>query len=229
MQFDLESGPGCPLCIARLGIGQSVEAVRGAMVARDAHIGMAADDAGGRGVEGRLDNLERKMLMGGSFSRNTFTAETAPGEVAFAPALPGEIMIRQVEGRELIVRQSAYLCSASSVEIEAWWGGFEAYFGGDRLFWLRASGHGPLALNAFGAVKEIDVDGSFIVDTGHVVAFDPTLTFAVRRAGSWYSTILAVESLVCRFEGEGKLFIQSRNPARFGSELGSRLPPRGGG
>jgi len=228
MQFDVEFGPAYSLCIARLGLGESVKAESGAMVTQDAHIRMETSATGGKGVGGFLKGLGRKMLMGESFFRNTFTAEGAPGEVTFGPSLPGDIMVYQMQGQDLIVQQTSYLCSATTVEIEAKWGGFKAFFGEGKLFWIRAFGHGPLALNAFGAIKEIQVDGSYIIDTGHIVAFEPTLDFAIKRVGSWFSTIFSSEGLVCRFEGRGRLFIQSRNPSEFGSAVGSRLPPRNG-
>ena len=60
------------------------------------------------------------------------------------------------------------------------------------------------------------------------VSFEPTLDFKIQRVGSWFSTFFSSEGLVCRFEGQGKLFIQSRNPQEFGSLVGSKLPPRSG-
>ena len=46
------------------------------------------------------------------------------------------------------------------------------------------------------------VDGEYIVDTGHIVAFNETLNFSLSKAGkSWMSSILGGEGLVCRFQG----------------------------
>jgi uncharacterized protein (TIGR00266 family) len=228
MQFDVEFGPAYALCIAHLGPGEKAMAESGAMVTQDAHVRMETSASAGKGVGGFLKGLGRKMFLGESFFRNTFTAENAPGEVTFAPSLPGDIMVYQMEGKDLIVQQTSYLCSATTVEIETKWGGFKSFFGEGRMFWIRAFGNGPLALNAFGAIKQIDVNGSYIIDTGHIVAFEPTLDFSIKRVGSWFSTIFSSEGLVCRFEGRGKLFIQSRNPVEFGGEVGPKLPPRNG-
>ena len=165
-------------------------------------------------------------FLGESFFRNTFSADSGPGEVTFAPSLPGDIMIYNMQGSDLVIQQTSYLASATTVEIETKWGGFKSFFGEGKMFWIRAVGQGPLAMNAFGAIKEIQVNGSFIIDTGHIVAFEPTLTFKIKKVGSWFSTIFSSEGLVCRFEGTGKLYIQSRNPAEFGSLVGAKLPPR---
>lgn len=226
MHFEKTFEPAYSLAICHLEAGDKVMAESGAMVTQDAHIQMETSATGGKGLGGFLKGLGRKMLTGESFFRNTFIATDEPGEVTFAPGLPGDILLYEMEGRDLIIQQSAYMASSTDVEIETKWGGFKGFFGQRNLFWIRAYGQGPLALNAFGAIKEIDIDGAFTVDTGHIVAFESTLTFNIRRVGSWFSTIFSSEGFVCRFEGKGKLFIQTRNASEFGSLVGPMLPPR---
>lgn len=226
MQFNIEFSPAYSLAIVKLEQGDSIMAESGAMVTQDAHIRMETSASAGKGVGGFLKGLGRSMFLGESFFRNTFHADDGPGEVTFAPSLPGDILSYEMTGNDLIVQQQSYLASGTGVEIETKWGGFKSFFGEGKMFWIRAFGNGPLALNAFGAVKEIDVDGHFIVDTGHIVAFEPSLSFDIKRVGSWFSTFFSSEGLVCRFNGKGKLYIQSRNPAEFGSLVGGKLPPR---
>ena len=226
MRFETAFGPAYSLAVCHLEPGEQVMAESGAMVTQDANVEMQTSASAGKGIGGLIKGLGRKMFLGESFFRNTFTAQGSPGEVTFAPPLPGDISVYDMQGRELIVQQTSYLASATTVEIETKWGGFKSFFGEGRLFWIRAFGRGPLALNAFGAIKQVDVDGSFIVDTGHIVAFEPTLSFRIKRVGSWFSTIFSSEGFVCRFEGQGKLFIQTRNPSEFGSRVGPMLPPR---
>ncbi len=226
MQFEVQFSPAYSLAIARLEQGESVMAESGAMVSQDSHIRMETSASQGKGVKGILKGLGRSMFLGESFFRNTFHADNGSGEVTFAPSLPGDIMVYPMQGQDLIIQQQSYMASGTGVEIETKWGGFKSFFGEGRLFWIRAFGNGPLALNAFGAVKEIDLDGSYIIDTGHIVAFEPTLTFSIKKVGSWFSTIFSSEGLVCRFEGKGKLYIQSRNPSEFGRLVGGKLPPR---
>jgi uncharacterized protein (TIGR00266 family) len=226
MRFEKMFDPAYSLAVCHLEPGEQVMAESGAMVTQDAHIEMQTSASQGKGVGGLLKGLGRKMFLGESFFRNTFTATSAPGEVTFAPSLPGDILMHELTGQDLIIQQTSYLASATTVEIETKWGGFKSFFGEGRMFWIRAFGSGPIALNAFGAIKTIDVNGSYIIDTGHIVAFEPTLDFKIKRVGSWFSTIFSSEGLVCRFEGTGKLFIQTRNPAEFGGLVGPMLPPR---
>jgi uncharacterized protein (TIGR00266 family) len=225
MQFEVHFSPAYALAIAKLEQGDSVMAESAAMVTQHAHIRMETSASAGKGFKGFMKGLGRSMFLGESFFRNTFYADSGPGEVSFAPSLPGDIMIYPLEG-DLIVQQQSYLASGTGVEIETKWGGFKSFFGEGRMFWIRAFGSGPLALNAFGAIKEIEVDGNYIIDTGHIVAFEPSLSFDIKRVGSWFSTFFSSEGLVCRFNGKGKLYIQTRNPAEFGSLVGGKLPPR---
>ena len=85
-----------------------------------------------------------------------------------------------------------------------------------------------MLLSAFGGIYKIDVDGEYVVDTGHVVAFEKTLEFSITKAGSsWIAAFLGGEGLVLRFQGRGKLYCQTHNPGSFGQLIGGKLPPRG--
>jgi len=96
--------------------------------------------------------------------------------------------------------------------------------GGEGLFLLSATGAGDLFINAYGGIREIDLNGSFIVDTGHIVAFEDSLTFNVKKVGSWKSTLFSGEGLVCEFSGKGKLWIQTRNLSALVAWLRPMLP-----
>jgi uncharacterized protein (TIGR00266 family) len=130
-------------------------------------------------------------------------------------------------GQELGIQSSAYLASTPGVEVEAKWGGGRGFFSGTGLFMMRVHGQGTVLFNAFGGIHPVDVNGKFVVDTGHVVAFDLRgLTYNVKRVGGWFSTFFSGEGLVCEFQGQGRVWIQSRNPSEFGQAIGPRLPER---
>jgi uncharacterized protein (TIGR00266 family) len=57
----------------------------------------------------------------------------------------------------------------------------------------------------------VPVNGAFVVDTGHIVAFDGTLDFKVRSVGGVKSFLFSGEGLVCEFRGQGTVYVQSRN------------------
>ena len=92
---------------------------------------------------------------------------------------------------------------------------------------VKCSGNGDLFLNSFGAVYEVEVDGEYTVDTGHIVAYEDTLQFSVGKSNkSWIGSFLGGEGIVCKFQGQGKLYCQSHNPPGFGKIVGPKLKPR---
>jgi 1,4-alpha-glucan branching enzyme len=58
----------------------------------------------------------------------------------------------------------------------------------------------------------------------HVVAFDDTIRYAVRKSGGWKSTLLGGEGLVTDFTGPGRLWLQTRNSSELVSWLAVRMP-----
>ena len=74
----------------------------------------------------------------------------------------------------------------------------------------------------------MDVDGDYVVDSGHIVAFEDRLQFRIGKAAgrSLVGSLLGGEGLVCKFNGKGKLYCQTHNPPSFGRLLGPKLRPR---
>lgn len=82
-------------------------------------------------------------------------------------------------------------------------------------------------MSAYGAIRSYTLapGETMTVDTGHVVAFDDTVHFTVRKAGSWKSTILGGEGLVTDFTGPGRLWLQTRSSSDLIGWIQSQLPP----
>ena len=89
-------------------------------------------------------------------------------------------------------------------------GGFKSMFSGEGMFLIECSGNGDLFFNTFGALVEREVADGFTVDTGHVVAWEPTVDYTIRGMGSLKSTLLSGEGLAMRFSGRGKVYLQTR-------------------
>jgi len=183
--------------------GETVVAESGAMVAKASGLELEASTRGGI-----LEAAKRKVLGGENFFVNKFTAQS-PGRLDLAPAMPGDIVHIPLAG-EMVLQKDAFLASADSVTIDIKWAGLKGFFSGEGFFLFLAKGVGDLFINSYGAIERIDVAGDYIVDTGHIVAFEPTLTYKVEKPGNWRTTIFSGEFLVCRFTGQGRLYIQSR-------------------
>jgi uncharacterized protein (TIGR00266 family) len=130
-------------------------------------------------------------------------------------------------GEPLYIQGSSYVAAPDSVEIDTRWQGFKGFFSGESLFFLEASGVGPVVINAFGAIETLELDGDIIVDTGHLVAFGAGIEYEITKASrGWIASYLSGEGLVMRLSGRGQLYLQSRNPNEYGRAVGALLPPR---
>lgn len=230
MQVEIKYQPSFALAQVRLASGESVVAESGAMVSMSANLAIktGSSAAGGGGLGGMLKGLGRKVLTGESFFLNTYTAQGGDGEITLAPTLPGDVASIALNNQSVIIQSTSYLAGAAGIQVDTKFGGLKTFLGGEGLFMLKASGTGEVIITSFGAIHLINLAGPFIVDTGHIVAFDDSLSFEVKRVGSWKATFLSGEGLVTRFNGKGRLWIQSRNPQAFGKLVGSKLPPRQG-
>jgi len=231
MRVEVQHRPAYALAIAHLDPGETILAEGGAMVSMSTNVSMETS-AGkkGQGLLGGLMGGLKRMVAGESFFQNRFTAQGAGGHVTLAPAVQGDIeTVDLAQDMDLYLQSQAFLASDDAIQTTAKWGGARTFFAGEGLVMLRATGAGPIAFNSFGGIKRIDIDGEYIVDTGHIVAFESSLDFTVSRfGGGWKAFLFGGEGLVCRFRGRGTLWIQTRNLHGFGRLIGQKLPARRG-
>ncbi len=224
MQIEIQMKPGCSVAKVNLAPGEVLTSEGGAMIAmsNDVNITTTTYKKNSGGI---MKGLKR-MLSGENFFINHFTAGGNGGEVYLAPTLLGDMFVKELHGDKLIVQGGSYLASEPDIEIDFNWQGLKSIFSGEGLFWLNLNGHGKVIINSYGVIYPVEVDGEYIVDTGHIVAFEPSLQFNITKAGgSWMSSFLGGEGFVCRFTGKGTLWCQSHNPGSFGGSIGPSLKP----
>jgi len=206
MKVSVEHRPAYALGIVQLDTGESVRAETGAMVSMSSHVQV---DSGIQG--GILKGAMRKVLGGESFFVNTFTAQGAPGHVTFAPSLPGDVTQHTVNG-ELYVQSGSYLAGDPGVDVDVKWG-------------LHLKGQGDVLMSSFGAIHKVDLDNdSVIIDTGHIVAFEATLQWNVKKVSGLLTSLISGEGLVAEFKGSGSVWLQTRSNQAFLDWLVPRLP-----
>ena len=225
MNVKLLHQPDSTIARVSLGAGEELVAEAGCMIAMSGYINASTTLRKGKGG-GILGGLKR-MVAGESLFLSVFYSPKAGGELFLGPKLIGDILLYQMTATGLVVQAGSYLASEANVDIDLGFQGFQSLFSGESIFWLDISGKGSLLLSSFGAIYEIPVNGEYIVDTGHIVAFEKSLTFDINKAGaSWVGAFLGGEGLVCRFKGQGRIFCQTHNPGAFGRAVGSQLPSR---
>lgn len=221
MKTDVQYRPAYTLAICRLEAGESLCAESGAMVSMSANIQV---QAGMRG--GFFGALKRSVLGGESFFMTTFVCNEEAGEVTLAPSLPGDIQEIDLGGGTLFLQSGAYLASAPTVHVETQWGGAKTFFSREGLFLLRCAGQGSLLFSSYGALHSVTLQAGqrYVVDTGHMVAFTPSVQYNVRAVGGIGSTLFSGEGLVCDLTGPGRIWLQTRSEDSFLSWLIPRLP-----
>jgi uncharacterized protein (TIGR00266 family) len=213
----IEFQPTFALLRVSLEPGETITAEAGAMVTREGHVAMRTRMNSDRraGFFGKVWMfficLVRKLVGGETFFVNDFSA-TRTGEVTLAPTMSGNILHKRLDGQSLLLQSGAYLASSGDVRMKLRWGGLRTLFAREGLFLLELSGTGDLWFTSYGGVVPVPVDGAFVVDTGHMVAFDATLDFKVTTPGGGVMGFIASgEGLVCEFSGKGTVYMQSRN------------------
>lgn len=234
MKHQILYQPSYSLAVVSLEQGERIIAESGAMVSMSPTIRIEARAAGGSFL-GAL-----KSAVGGeSLFRTTFHAETGPGEVTLAPSTMGDIMAVPMSGPKMFVQPGSYLAGDAGLVISVQ-GSMRGMLSGEGLFLLTVEGNGLLLLSSFGAIhsKVLEPGEEYIVDTGHIVAFEHTVGFRIEKAtgqsqgvggflkGMVQST-LAGEGFVCRYRGPGSIYLQTRQLPGFASQLIPFLPRSG--
>jgi uncharacterized protein (TIGR00266 family) len=231
MQISVESRPSFGMAVVTLGDGETLVAESGCMVAMSPSVSVETTFNGtGSGALGwifaALVGIARKFLAGEGMFVNRYTSRAGGQQVMLAPAMVGDVIHLSLDGqRTITVQSSSYLASGPDVEVSLVWGGFSMFFSGEGAFFLSCAGRGDLLINSYGAIEKVEIDGSYVVDTGHVVAFEGALTSSLSRAGGgWFSTFFSGEGLVQTFEGRGTVWLQTRNLSSLVGWLRPMLP-----
>ncbi|HDM22993.1 MAG: TIGR00266 family protein [Methanomicrobia archaeon] len=220
ISYEVEHRPAYTLLKTYLNAGEEIIGEAGAMVYMTSNIELKTEIKGGL-----FSGLKRKVLGGESLFMNTFRCTEGKGEVAFAPGYPGDIVHIYLNNESWFAQGGAYIASSPTIGIDTKFQGLKGFISREGLFFLKLEGYGDLFLSAFGAISVFELRGNeFVVDTGHLVAFESGIDYTIKRAGGLKSTFLSGEGLVARLWGNGKVMIQTRNPTAFSSWLYPFLP-----
>ncbi len=228
MRTELRHNPSFAVARITMEPGEQVRAESGAMMATSSGVSIASSTQGGV-----MKGLKRSFLGGESLFVSTFTAPPGGGWVDVAHHLAGDIVETRVSAQEPVsITRGCWLAASADVDLDTKWGGFKNVFGGEGGFLVRATGEGPVLLACYGALDTITLDAgeSVTVDTGHVVAFGPTVTSQIRKvAGGVIQTLKSGEGFVFDFTGPGWVMTQTRNPAALEAWIKQLMPGETGG
>jgi uncharacterized protein (TIGR00266 family) len=163
-------------------------------------------------MKGGLFGAIKRAAGGESAFISTFTARGGPGEVTFAPGAPGDIAAIEMTNQSFFVQSSSYLAGDSSLTVDTKWGGAKSFFGGEGLVCITRTGSG-VATGVFlrrNPSEAIAGGERYVVDTGHLVAWEGTTQYTLRKAAAgFFRSMMSGEGIVAEFTGPGELLIQN--------------------
>jgi uncharacterized protein (TIGR00266 family) len=169
-----------------------------------------------QGLMGKLFQAGSRIITGESLFLTHFTNNGfGKSRVAFAAPYPGTIIpvdLREVRNT-LIVQKDGFLCAAFgtklSVTLNKRIGA--GLLGGEGFILQKLEGDGKAFIHAGGTVIERQLNNETLrIDTGCVVAFEPSLDFDIEASGSLKSMVFGGEGLfLATMHGTGKVWLQS--------------------
>jgi uncharacterized protein (TIGR00266 family) len=214
MKIKSEGKPVFAYVVVDLQPGETIVAESDAMSSMSANLDMTAKLNGGLIV-----GLLKKYLGGESLFVNHFTNNTNETlQLHLTQATPGDIEVKELDGIT-----SYYIASEKGVNLGVKWAGFGSLIGGEGLFKLVVSGTGKVIFGAYGGLLEKEINGEYIVDTGHLVAYEPEMKLKPQLAGGIFGSLFGGEGFVTRVEGKGKIYIQTRNISGLASWVNRHL------
>jgi uncharacterized protein (TIGR00266 family) len=198
--------------------GESAVAEAGALVWKDASVGMTTVFGDGAG----------KRLITGESLFTTVITHNGQGKarVAFASPTPGAILPLNLGqmGGTLICQKDSFLAAAKGVSIGVQFQRrvMTGLFGGEGFIMQRLEGDGWVFVQMGGTLveRELAPGEELHVDTGCLAAYTPSVDFDLVMAGGVKSVIFGGEGLFfARLRGPGKVWIQSLPFARLAGRM----------
>jgi uncharacterized protein (TIGR00266 family) len=219
-EYKFDHKPDYAFLTVQLPEGKTIKVEASAMATMNTNVNMKTKFKGGL----------KRFLTGESIFINEFTAQNGAGEITIAPAAPGDMEHIYLDNETIFLQNSAFVASDPAIDIATKWQGLmKGFFSGEKLFLIKASGQGDLWFNSYGGIMQIDVKDAYVVDTGHIVGFTDGLEYKVSKVGGYKSLFLSGEGFVCRFSGEGKVWIQTRKIQPLTAFLGPFRPRKSKG
>ncbi len=179
-----------------------------------------------QGFFGKLKSAGKRALTGESVFLTHFTNNgSGKAHAAFAAPYPGKIVPVDLAalGGRLIAQKDAFLCAALGTKIGI---AFQrklgtGLMGGEGFILQDLQGDGMVFLHAGGTIVEKQLRNETLrIDTGCIVAFEPTIEYSIEKAGNLKSMIFGGEGLfLATLSGSGRVWVQSLPFDRLASRV----------
>lgn len=218
MRYEIRYKPAFSTVFLALNPGEAMLAESGAMASMDGAIEMQTKLSGGLSAA-----IVRKFLGSESLFVNIFrnrSQETQ--ELVLTQPTIGDIECLELKDTAICLQPGAFIAHTAGIKMSVAWAGFASWIAGEGLFKLQLSGRGLVFLGAYGGISTKQIDGDFIVDNGHLLAYEPGIKMQIRLSGGIFGSLTSGEGLVNRLSGRGTIYLQSRSVSSLVSYLRSK-------
>jgi len=188
------------------------------------------------GLFGKLMGAGKRLLTGETLFTTVFqNTATSKQRVAFAAPYPGKIVPIDLSalGGTLLCQKDSFLCAAKGVSLGI---AFQqklgvGLFGGEGFIMQKLDGDGMAFVHAGGTLMErtLAPGETLRVDTGCVVAYQPSVDFDIQYVGKIKSALFGGEGLFfATLRGPGKIWLQSLPLSRLANRIIASAPAAGG-
>ncbi len=230
MNFTIENNSQFPFVEIALDKGEKAYIQRGGMVYHSPSVKLNTKlNAKGSGLGKLVKAVGRSMVSGESTFITEATSEVDGGVLALAPNVPGQVMALEIGDHQYRLNDGAFLALDGSAFYTMERQSFgRALFGGQGGFFVMTTeGEGTLLVNAFGAIKKIELqDQEMTIDNAHVVAWSKELTYDIHLENGFLQSVGTGEGVVNTFRGTGEIYVQSLNVESFAKVLGTYISTR---
>ena len=200
-------GEPLPTVICDVAAGETLVTEGGAMSWMTPNMKMETSAGGFGKAFGR-------MFSGESIFMNHYTAQGAPGQIAFCSSFPGSIRAIDVGEKPMIIQKRAFLAGESTVELSVF---FQkkigaGLFGGEGFIMQKLTGKGIAFVEIDGNAVEYELQAGqqIILDTGYLAAMDATCSMDIQTVPGLKNKLLGGEGLFNTVvTGPGKVILQS--------------------
>jgi uncharacterized protein (TIGR00266 family) len=217
MEAVTRNRPSFANVLVRLSPGDAIVAEADAMASMSGSVEMRTRWSGG------VAKAFLKRIFGGeSLFVNEFSSPV-PADLILTQGMPGDIESIELKYTTLFLQPGAFLACERGVSLGLGWAGWASFFGGEGLFRLKVSGTGRVWFSAYGGIYARDITEDYIVDTGHLVGYEPTIKIRVGLAGGVFTSFFGGEGLVMKVRGPGRIYMQSRNFSALSAWLNAHI------
>src|SRR6187455_2598597 len=189
------------------------------------------------GMLGALMGAGKRLLTGESLFMTVFLNRSGQKrKVAFGAPYPGKIIALHLAelGGELVAQKDSFLAAAKGVSVGI---AFQkklgvGLFGGEGFIMQRLQGDGWAFVHAGGTIHErtLQPGEKIRVDTGCIVAFQPTVNYDIQYVGKIKSALFGGEGLFfATLSGPGRIWLQSLPLSRLANRIVAAVPGIGRG